>query len=43
MQKDYRAMIHSDRRFDRSGENIFKEQSATSADPPEALGLRLKN
>lgn len=43
MPKDYHAMIHSDRRFDRSGENIFKEQSATSADPPEALGLRLKN
>ncbi len=35
-------MILSDRRFDRPGENIFEEQSATSADPLEALGLRLK-
>jgi hypothetical protein len=36
-------MIRSDRRFDGSGENILQQQSATSADPPEALGLRLKN
>jgi hypothetical protein len=35
-------MIHTDRRFNRPGENIYEEQRATSADPPEALGLRLK-
>jgi hypothetical protein len=35
-------MIHSDRRFNRPGENIYEEQRATSADPTEVLGLRLK-
>ncbi|KPK95438.1 MAG: hypothetical protein AMJ88_00390 [Anaerolineae bacterium SM23_ 63] len=42
MPNHYHVIIHSDRRFERPGENIFEEQSATCADPPEALGLRLK-
>lgn len=42
MPKRTHAMMYSDRRFVRPGENIYEEQRATSADPPEALGLRLK-